>query len=101
MIQATMTETRLTKIAELKITGHALSAPYGHDIVCASVSTLCSVLSYSFDPIFRDDGDTFLITASLAQRGNQRLWAAVKANLEQLSKQYPENVKFKHVLIHG
>lgn len=101
MIQATMTETLLTRIAELKIRGHAMSAPYGHDIVCASVSTLSAMLGHSFNAIVHDNGNDFQVTASLKQGGNRRLWLAAKKTLEQLAHQYPENVEFEYVTLHG
>ncbi|WP_263862339.1 ribosomal-processing cysteine protease Prp [Levilactobacillus acidifarinae] len=86
----------------IEITGHALEAPYGHDIVCASVSTLCSLLANNLvSSIVADDGNVFRVVAGLKDHGNQRIYFAVKGTLQQLSEQYPKNVSFEAVDAHG
>ena len=48
MIQIRVTETQ-EKIRSIEITGHADSAPYGQDLVCASVSTIAFGLCNAID----------------------------------------------------
>lgn len=105
MIKVKVTETKTfasQRMGMIEITGHALEAPYGHDIVCASVSTLCSLLANNLvDSIVTDDGDTFRVVTGLQNHGNQRLYFAVKGALQQLNEQYPKNVSFEAVNANG
>lgn len=48
MIQIRVTETQ-QQIHSMEVTGHAMSAPYGEDLVCASVSTITFGLCNAID----------------------------------------------------
>jgi len=77
----------------VEITGHAMTAPYGHDIVCAAVSVLYAQLANYLTGATVDDSDgKAVVSADTIDAGNQRLFKAFTGTIEQLSVQYPKNV---------
>lgn len=78
----------------IEIAGHALEAPYGHDIVCAGVSTLYDMLANHIvnSSVTDIDGRVTMIING-AVRGNLLLVQAFTDTIERLSAQYPDNVR--------
>lgn len=83
---------------KIKISGHALYASHGHDIVCASVSsiiytTINGILSFDKDALQVIDDKDLTITI-LKQNNNVRtLINNMLDLLKDLEKQYPKNIK--------
>lgn len=81
----------------IQVVGHANYAPHGHDIVCASVSTLLQVVAYTLN-------DYAGVTYNLDESG--RGWIAIHQPTREtnsiakvfekgatlLAEQYPKNV---------
>lgn len=85
---------------KLEISGHAGYAQPGKDIVCAAVSALYETLRAH--PMVRtlDDGDRHLIVADGRAGGLMiPVFEAFSLGFEQLARQYPQNVEFKHIII--
>lgn len=78
----------------IEITGHAMNAPYGHDIVCAAVSVLYSAVANHITSSRVDDldGKVTMVINSL-DAGNQRLIETFTDTIQELSLQYPDNVQ--------
>ncbi len=90
---------------ELKISGHAESAPKGEDLVCAGVSTLFLTLCKALE-----ENKQFLVKSDISKEaGNSHLTVEVKPRFERtvalifytilegfelLSVLYPENITF-------
>lgn len=77
----------------IEITGHALEAPYGHDIVCAGVSVLYDMLAnHAINSTVTDiDGRVTMVVSAVAS--NITLVQAFTDTIERLSEQYPDNVQ--------
>ena len=104
MIQATY----YRKYNRLTVTGHANSAEYGHDLVCASASMLAYTLAANVanmadngqvrEPIIKNnDGDTEI---SCNPRHNLRasvtlVFDSVCVGFELLAHDYPEYIKYE------
>ncbi|WP_394970189.1 ribosomal-processing cysteine protease Prp [Candidatus Allofournierella merdipullorum] len=81
----------------LLATGHADYAPYGQDIVCASVSALigsfCAFLEQKTKGVrLKDDGDTLSVLWSLDEHTEPALDVLV-IGLGGVEAQYPEHLK--------
>lgn len=87
----------LGQTAEIKITGHAMAGSFGHDIVCAAVSTLYAQLAnYLSHPTVNDIEGVVTIKSGYLDAGDQRLLNAFEGTVEQLSVEYPDNVVIEH-----
>jgi uncharacterized protein YsxB (DUF464 family) len=85
---------------ELRVSGHAGTAPYGKDLVCAAATALvCALAKYVSEqepeeaPTLRlEPGD-----AEITAKGKQLAPAfeTVCAGLELLAEAYPENVRWE------
>lgn len=85
---------------ELRVSGHAGTAPYGRDLVCAAVTALvCALAKYVSEqeleesPTLRlESGD-----AEITARGKDLAPAfeTVCAGLKLLAKEYPENMSWE------
>ncbi|HIW72639.1 MAG TPA: ribosomal-processing cysteine protease Prp [Candidatus Levilactobacillus faecigallinarum] len=101
MIKVTMANLS-TNSVEITIEGHALEAPFGHDIVCAAVSTLFSQLQVSLvKQQTNDDGNAAKLQATLLDNGDFRMVNSFEIMIKQLAKQYPKNVSFEAVNANG
>lgn len=98
MIQITIHEDLLPnsvfcRYAVITFTGHAMSGPYGHDLVCAAVSTLYSQLTdYLSSVSVQDDGDKAVVKTGLLDAGDKRLLEAFTGTAQQLATEYPKNI---------
>ena len=91
----------------VRIKGHAGSAPYGHDLVCAAVSaialTLAGNVSYmeAQDAVRNviiklDDGDAEIrCTANKKYKESvEQIFKAICVGFELLATKYPENISY-------
>lgn len=97
MIKIEIVRTAGGQIAEASVSGHADSAEYGSDIVCASVSVLAintinalteladAELSY-----YADEGDLhFVVNNKLEDKSVQILLQAMELGFESIRSEYP------------
>lgn len=82
----------------VKISGHARFADYGNDIVCASVSsivytTINGIYSFSKDTIKVEDNKDLIIRIVKNDYETITLINNMLTLLDELSKQYPKNIK--------
>lgn len=92
MIQVTINKTKTRP--SIKITGHAKSGPYGHDIVCAGISMLYTQLAMSLsDADVQDNDDITTVHVNSIGPGDERLLAVFEDLAKQSAEQYPDNVK--------
>lgn len=91
-------------IAEFKIKGHAMYAPYGEDIVCSAVSALSisivnSLYVYAvagIELIEFDDG--FMVkVVRYSDVTDQLLLKTLKDGLILIAEQYPEHLEVKTI----
>ena len=87
---------------QIRFTGHALSGPYGQDLVCAAVSALYGTLSaalanYGIDMDSKMDGDADVRVKAkpdLRQLQTCRtICETVMSGAELLAAMYPEHVR--------
>lgn len=100
--------TYLPKCCKVTVKGHANSAEYGHDLVCAAVSILIYTLAanalelkhegYTKDVfIDLDEGDSE-VSVVPKRKGKQRVKSAMTSvcfGFELLSQQYPANISYE------
>lgn len=87
---------------DITITGHAMVAPYGQDIVCAAVSVLYEQLKLFLpNPLVTDDGKVVKMHVIVFASGDKRAIQTFQTMIAQLSKQYPDNVRLKLVSVDG
>ncbi len=99
------------KSNKVKIIGHAGSAPYGEDLVCAAVSALVYTLAANA-AMLRDDGYTRRIITKI-EPGNSEIDIIPKRRYKNstalvvstvcvgfglLAKQYPEYIQFREII---
>ena len=82
----------------LKITGHAGYADKGKDIVCASASSiiLSSInlaIEFNSEVKFTDDLNKIEIINNTNDENVQKVFSNMILSLEELEKQYPDNIK--------
>ena len=90
MITATRTENRIT------VTGHAGAGAYGHDIVCAGVSTLVQVIGISLEGLARVEispGKAVFEWEDGYSPQREALIDALWLGLVMIADKYPEHVK--------
>lgn len=78
----------------LKLSGHAGSAPKGHDLVCAAVSTLFGEMQLSDDIAVAQDDDGGYTAVNICA-GGMNAFRLVAKTLKQLSVQYPDYIRFE------
>lgn len=83
---------------EIKITGHANFDDCGKDIVCASVSsivytTINAILNFDNKALSIKDNKDLIITINSDDKITKKLIDNMLMLLEDLQKQYPENLK--------
>ncbi|WP_125704472.1 ribosomal-processing cysteine protease Prp [Lacticaseibacillus daqingensis] len=111
MIKAVFSRDPAGAFQQFKLTGHADSGDYGHDIVCAAVSAVTIGIANSievmagFDPVtFADEVNGGHIEASIpttltaeAQRTTQTLLESLYLTLSEIAQDHHDYV---HVVTH-
>lgn len=83
----------------INISGHADYAEYGHDVVCASVSSVVTtivncIMNIDKDSImYQDDGKTITITKVNNNSVADTILNTMIELLKDLERQYKENIK--------
>jgi uncharacterized protein YsxB (DUF464 family) len=81
------------------VEGHALSAPYGQDIICCAVSVLAQALTYNIERsgYARTEQRTgyFDCSIPLPTIGSDILMYTLQGAYERLAKQYPDHIQIK------
>ena len=89
--------------AKIEVKGHAGYAEYGHDIVCASISTACIVtanliekleLGYNIIDLVCDEG-YFRLQVKISDATSKAIFENLEYTLDDISKQYPKYLKMK------
>ena len=86
-----------------EISGHAMYAESGSDIVCASVSSAAYMAANTITDVIGADADavagdgTMSVTLNQPNEYAQAVLKGLELHLTELSKQYPQNIK----LIYG
>ncbi|AVK60540.1 ribosomal-processing cysteine protease Prp [Lactobacillus sp. CBA3605] len=81
------------QIVSYQITGHAMHALKGYDIVCAAVSVMSTVITNELtEATVSDDGGLFVGLIVPSQK-NAVLCNALLHGLQQVSDQHPENLQ--------
>ncbi len=86
-----------------EISGHAMYAESGSDIVCASVSSAAYMAANTITDVIGADADvaagdgTMSVTLNQPNEQAQAVLRGLELHLTELSKQYPQNIK----LIYG
>ena len=82
-----------------EISGHAMFAESGRDVVCAAVSSAAYMAANTVTDIIRadaeataDDGAMTLLVKEPCER-TETVLKGLELHLKELSKQYPENIK--------
>lgn len=100
MIQVNLKKSN-KNIVELKISGHAESAPYGQDLVCAGVSSVAVGLINSLDELVKDCCDIVyqdnLIIINVLKDNNrvQDILTVGLIQLKTISQQYPKYIEIQ------
>ena len=82
-----------------EISGHAMYAESGSDIVCASVSSAAYMAANTITDVICADADAsagngrMCVTLNQANEQAQAVLRGLELHLTELSKQYPENIK--------
>ena len=101
MILITIDKDLMQNINRIEVTGHANSAEYGKDIICASVSVILQTVGYMLEE--REDALTSVKFApgdSLVEIGNPTreshlITSVFEYGAKQLSEQFPDYVNLK------
>lgn len=84
-------EDRGNNMVEIKLVGHAGYDP-GHDIVCASISTIAGFLAKSCEQI--SGAEVKILPGDCSfYMPKDRVIEVVKSQFKDLAEQYPANVK--------
>ena len=99
-----MTKYKITlsdKSYTIEIKGHAMSGPYGSDIVCAGISMAVAITSNLIDKLgfgcnimelVHEEGK-FKIKTDMKNETVVKIMDNLVEHLDALSKQYPENIQ--------
>ena len=85
----------------INISGHANYAEYGHDVVCASVSSVVTtivncIMNIDKDSImYQDDGNVITITKMNENSVVDTILDTMIEILKDLERQYKENIKIE------
>ena len=86
---------------KVEVTGHAMYADYGKDIVCSSVSSIVTttvngILSFDKDSLSYKVSENGLIISNIkADNITQTLIKNMISLLKEMSENYPDNVEVK------
>ena len=87
------------QIKGFEISGHAMFAESGRDVVCAAVSSAAYMAANTITEIIGADAEATVEGAKLSVALNQTseqtetVLRGLELHLTELSKQYPENIK--------
>ena len=90
---------RGTDIQEIKITGHALSAPYGEDLVCCGVSAISISALNAIDEMFPDacrlvcEDNRILIDVQTNSEKLQTALDMLALQLQCMAQTYPKHIQ--------
>ncbi len=99
-----MTKYKITlsdKSYTIEVKGHAMSGPYGSDIVCAGISMAVAITSNLIDKLgfgcnimelVHEEGK-FKIKTDMKNETVVKIMDNLVEHLDALSKQYPENIQ--------
>ena len=82
-----------------EISGHAMFAESGKDVVCAAVSSAAYMAANTITDVIGADADAkagdgaMSVTLNQANEQAQAVLRGLELHLTELSKQYPENIK--------
>ena len=82
-----------------EISGHAMFAESGKDIICAAVSSAAYMAANTITDVIRADANATVSDGAMSvalNQANEQAQAVLKGlelHLTELSKQYPENIK--------
>ena len=87
-------------ISKIIITGHAMYADFGKDIVCAAVSSTVitsvnAILSIDENSINYEDKDGLMIEIKKNDYVTSKIIGSMISNLKQLEEAYPKNIQIK------
>jgi uncharacterized protein len=96
MIQVAIIQTKhLYKM--MKVTGHANSAPYGEDLVCAAVSAVITgginALDLKAVKVKNTEGLSDLQILDLNHEGNQAVYKVMHVQLQTIANEYPKFIR--------
>jgi uncharacterized protein len=98
MIQVTIIKNQ-TGYQMMKVTGHAQSAPYGEDLVCAAVSAVLVGGSNALDlkaaKVTHRDGLSEIQVKDVNHRSNQNVYQVIQVQLETIARDYPRYIKIQ------
>ena len=90
------------RVQGFSVTGHANTAPHGHDIVCAGVSALTQTALLGLGEHLKKDiaykaeaGDLFLDLKEEPDELTDAILKTMKLGLKEIEKLYPKIVKIK------
>ncbi|MCC8023637.1 MAG: ribosomal-processing cysteine protease Prp [Clostridiales bacterium] len=99
MIRAEFTR-RYGVMASFEVSGHAMQAPSGQDLLCAAVSSVCYYVANTAAEVIRadaavqaDEGYMKLEADGPAPEALAVLLEGLALHLEQLRQQYPHDIK--------
>ena len=92
MIRVTIRQ-KNKRIYVLKVTGHAMSAPYGEDLVCAGVSAIMTGGANAFDTkgirIQNREGLSDIQVDDLDDENHQAILNVMRIQLKTIAEAYP------------
>jgi len=86
---------------KIEVKGHAMSGPYGSDIVCASISMAVAMTANLIDKLgfgcnimtlVHEEGK-FIIETDLANETVVKIMDNLVDHLDEISRQYPKNIQ--------
>jgi hypothetical protein len=85
------------RIYVFKVTGHALSAPYGEDLVCAGVSAIVTGAANAFDPkgirIHLQEGKADFQVDDVENSHHQTILELMKIQLQTIVESNPKYIQ--------
>lgn len=95
-------KTEKNRVKGFSVTGHANTAPHGHDIICAGVSALTQTALLGLGEHLKknidykaDSGDLFLNLKDEPDELTDAILKTMKLGLNEIAKLYPKIVKIK------
>lgn len=92
------------KFKQLRMTGHAQSGDYGHDLVCAALTGIMSGALNAYDldyptdvEVSAQDNEMKIKVINLANVDVQKTLQFLLHQIETILLQYPQNVSLKEV----
>ncbi len=87
------------RITGFEISGHAMYAESGSDIVCAAVSSAAYMAANTVTDVLHSDAEasaengTMRLMLRSSDENAEKLLKGLELHLTELSKQYPQNIK--------